>query len=178
MTTSRFISIPIILTLCLLASPVGAAGIEVSPAQIEFSFPEKMTEKTVQITVANPTADVQVFEVYADDFTQSFTIQPASFTLESGARKTLAITLKKSQLPSQANLGLAGTISIVGQPLAEGRVNVGTGIKLPFTVTLVGERSLPPTPWPNWLWALLGGAGISVLWVVGLLSKKHLTKAV
>lgn len=178
MATFKSFSIPIIIAVCLFAPKAQAAGIQVSPALVEFSVPENVGEKTVQITVANPTADVQILEVYVDDFAESFSIKPASFTLESGARKTVAIALLKNKLPSQANLGLAGTISVVGKPLAEGRVNVGTGIKLPFTITLLGAQNPQPAHWPNWLWAIIGGAGISLLWGFGLFAKKHIKKAI
>ena len=63
-----------------------AAGIQVFPSSLSLNVAAK--GKTItSITVINPTSDVSVFEVYADDFSQNISANPSSFTLESGAKK-------------------------------------------------------------------------------------------
>ena len=68
-----------------------AGGLEVSPATLEL---RAISETPVSSTlhVVNPTSDVQLFEVSADDFADSLKINPTSFTLESGARRDVTIT--------------------------------------------------------------------------------------
>ncbi len=127
--------IRLMLNPCPFILPASAAGIEASPAKFELSI---NSEKplTEQITIANPTADVQVFEIYADDFPDIFKFNLASFTLESGARKTVQMTI----IPQGAKLSdsqtMATTISILGTPLAETRFQASTGVKIPIRVTL------------------------------------------
>src|SRR3989338_10080047 len=76
-----------------LIHSASAAGISVSPAKLDLIV--SGFQASAQIVVANPTRDVQVFEIYADDFAENFIFNPASFTLESGERKVVLVTIKK-----------------------------------------------------------------------------------
>lgn len=121
-----------ILAFSLLSTlPVEAAGLEISPAKIELTANlDKSAEAA--ITVANPTADVQIFEVYPDDFVDQFKISPSSFTLEAGGRKSVAVSFN----PSKNNQKLSTTISVVARPLAESRFEANSGVKVPITITI------------------------------------------
>ncbi len=118
------------LGLLLFPSLALASGIKVSPEKLQFETGGKTQRK--EIVVANPTADVQLFEVYADDFSKAITANPASFTLEAGNRKTVTITVDPSKLGS----GITTTnLSVVGKPLTDSRVQINTGVKIPITIS-------------------------------------------
>lgn len=127
----------ILLTALIILAPVAAraAGIQVSPSRLEFKFTGNEPQ-TKEIAVANPTTDVQLFEISADNFGQFVKAEPSSFTLEAGTRKTVKIIVDAGQAGSLAQTGqaLSTSLSVVSRPLADARLQVGTGVKLPLTV--------------------------------------------
>lgn len=129
-------------TVLILLFPLisSAAGIQVSPAKLDFTTAVGKTASQ-NIIVVNPTADVQVFEVYADDFSAAITADPESFTLESGSRKTVAITVDTSKLDQKSGQSWATDLSVVGKPLADNKFSVGTGVKLPLTISIGNQVS-------------------------------------
>lgn len=142
----------------LLSSPLfaSAAGIQVSPGKLDFTIVTgKETSQT--ITVVNPTADVQVFEVYSDDFSDAIKALPESFTLESGAKRTVNVTVNASALKSPGNQNLATNLSVVAKPLADNKFSVATGVKLPLAIKINQAASLPnKNQWPLWTAGLVG----------------------
>ena len=166
MSTKIFIS-----TLTLLLTPVSvlAAGLSVSPGALEFKI--AAGEKASQtLVVANPTADVLVFEVYPDEYEELINVTPQSFTLESGARKEVLVTvdahsssfkkrkiltgepvepqnfkdsLTLPQAQGSKNQILSTNISVIGSALAEGQNNVGAGAKVPLTISVSGDPQSP-----------------------------------
>jgi len=133
------------LILFLIPASVLAAGIQVSPEKLQFAISDSKTQSQ-EITVANPTADVQLFQIYPDDFDRAIKSNPASFTLEAGASKRVQITVDPSQLP---NGTASTTLSILSKPLAAAGVSINTGIKIPITITTGGKR-----PQKNWIYPL------------------------
>ena len=137
----------ITLTLLIPFPMVIAAGLQVSPAKLDFTVNNK-SQTSQTITVVNPTTDVQVFEVYADDFANVIKAQPESFTLESGTRKTVKISVDGQNL--KTNQSLATNLSVVGKPLADNKFSVGAGAKIPITITPAASAK-PKTPyWVLW----------------------------
>lgn len=126
----------IVIASLILPAVVLAAGIEVSPEKLEFELTGGKA-KTEEITVANPTADVQLFEVYPDDFTQAIKANPESFTLEAGGRKKVLITLDPRRISGAA---ISTNISVLGKPLAESGVRVNTGVKIPVSARIAKSR--------------------------------------
>ena len=119
-----------------------AAGIQVSPSHLDFRVNSQETAPQ-NLTVVNPTADVQVFEVYADDFAELIKPNPASFTLESGAKKTVAITINFSGVKDQSERTLTTNLSVVGKPLADSRFSLATGAKIPITLSVGNMPQVP-----------------------------------
>lgn len=162
------------LAACLLLPKSGfAAGIQVSPSKLEFSV-QKGQSQSQEVTVVNPTGDVQLFEAFPDDFGDSISISPTSFTLESGARKTVTVTAT----PGKANLSqgeiLSTNISFVGKPLADSGVQVGTGVKLPATVSIAAKN---PALADTSIWLMIGGGLAAVLAAGAILFRKHKKRA-
>jgi hypothetical protein len=120
----------IICSIFLLPVVTSAAGIEVSPAKLNL---DAKTAKA-ELIVANPTADVQIFHIYADDFEERIKLSPQSFTLESGARKVVVVTIIEPSENLKQTGVFATNISIIGKPLAEGTFSVATGVKIPITI--------------------------------------------
>jgi hypothetical protein len=150
------------ITILTLPAIVHAAGIQASPSSINLRISNSTAEQ--RIVIANPTADVQVFEIYADDFSSVMHFTPSSFTLEAGDRKNIQLTIDGSKLPS--NSTISTTLSIVGKPLADSRFQVGTGIKIPITAS-TDSSAQPKVPHQRWLILLGLTAGISTgLWYV------------
>jgi len=109
-----------------------ASGLSVSPARLDFSLiDDNQAQKT--ITVANPTADVMVFEAYPDEFADIISAYPESFTLEAGGRKEVWINIDASKIKESVNLST--NLSVISKPLAENKVNVGAGAKIPVTIS-------------------------------------------
>jgi P pilus assembly chaperone PapD len=127
----------LILTLAtlILSSTASAAGIQVSPSGLDFTIGNNRPVSQ-DIVVANPTPDVHLFQVYVDNFSDAVTANPASFTLEAGARKTVNITVHPKILNKSGGELFNTNLSVVSKPLADTRLEVGTGVKLPITVTL------------------------------------------
>ncbi|MFA5991741.1 MAG: hypothetical protein WC794_05870 [Candidatus Doudnabacteria bacterium] len=109
-----------------------AAGLQISPSRLNFTVAPNQ-EMTQKIVVANPTADVQIYEITADDYTNFIKPQPKSFTLESGARKEVAITV----MLTQANQKVATNLSVVAKPLTADGLTIGTGAKIPLEITVI-----------------------------------------
>ena len=100
--------------------------------------PSKLTlegqteEKLVsEIKVGNPTNDVQIYEIYPDDFANQIKINPASFVLEAKSNKTVAITFDSARSGT-----LATNISVLSKPLLDSRFSANTGVKIPITITI------------------------------------------
>jgi hypothetical protein len=141
MYMKRIVSIPALLLAVIsvvLPFVAIAAGIQVSPSRLDVTVPAGRIAQR-ELVVANPTADVQLFTVYADEFEEYIKPNPASFTVEAGGRKTVIINIKGSD-----NGTLSTNISIVGKPLVDARLQTNTGVKIPITI-VVGKWK--PKPW-------------------------------
>ena len=113
-----------------------AAGVQINPEKLEFEVSGSKS-KTKEIIVTNPTQDVQLFEVYADDYERAITTSPESFILEAGKSKKVSVTVK----PSKLSAGIISVnVSIVGKPLAESRLQVNTGVKIPVSIKITGTE--------------------------------------
>ena len=126
----------LILILVLILLPVSsqAAGIQVSPSKIDFIL-EANKSVSKELIVANPTADVQIFEVYPDEFPETIEANPASFTLEAGGRKTVIVTAHPAITENTSQI-LKTNLSVVGKPLIETRLQANTGVKIPLSIVI------------------------------------------
>jgi len=115
------------------------AGLQISPSHLSItvSAGQEMMQKLV---VANPTADVQIFEITADNYPDNIIPLPKSFTLESGARKTVIIKILSQGLLSQTNQKVVTDLSVVAKPLTADELTVGTGAKIPVEITVIQEQ--------------------------------------
>lgn len=130
-----------------VAAPfAGASGIKVDPSKLEIKA--KMNEPVSgEITVTNPTSDVQLFKVYTDDFSDIIKANPASFTLEAGAEKKVVIAIRAAG--DQKTSGILKTnLSIVARPLAETKFETNAGVKIPVSIAVL--ESDPAKPIPKW----------------------------
>jgi hypothetical protein len=116
------------------ASFVRASGIQVSPSELELALTDKTASQT-QLVVANPTANVQLLEIYPDAYETLLKINPASFTLEAGERKTVTITAQANKTQSPTGQVLATNLSIIAKPLSDKDLTIGAGVKIPIRVT-------------------------------------------
>lgn len=148
------------LTMALLPSSMMAAGIQVSPAELNVSGPAGKIVKQ-DLVVANPTTDVQLFEVSADDFEKNIQPRPASFTLEAGSRKTVVL-----EITPLADQKITTNISVVGRPLAGASLQTNTGVKIPITISAGASKAIP---W--WVWAIAGA--IIVLAAIGIIIQRN-----
>jgi len=129
----------LILIIILILSPVlsQAAGIQVSPSKIDFVL-EANESVSKELIVANPIADVQIFEVYPDEFSEIIKANPASFTLEAGGKKTVTVTAYPDIAENVSQI-LKTNLSVVGKPLVESRLQTNTGVKIPMSITINSE---------------------------------------
>ena len=125
-----------ILILIFILLPVlsQATGIQVSPSKMDFVLKENKSVSK-ELVVVNPTADVQVFEIYPDEFSEIIKANPASFILEAGERKAVIITAHHS-LTEDASQILKTNLSVVSKPLIETRLQTNTGVKIPLSISI------------------------------------------
>ncbi len=123
-----------VIVFILLPFLAQASGIQVSPSKIDI-ITEINKPMSGELTVANPTADVQIFEIYPDEFPEIIKASPASFTLEAGAKKIVAVTVYPSAVENVSRV-LRTDLSVVGKPLIETRLQTNTGVKIPITVVI------------------------------------------
>ena len=138
-----------------------ASGIQVSPIRLDFSVASGgVTSQS--LTVVTPTPDVQLFEVYPDNFAEQIKANPESFTLEAGAKKTVTVSVSGNTRA----LGqiLSTTLSVVGKPLSGSQdFSVGTGVKIPLNITQTAQAN-PPNQQKQ-IAELLSAAGITIVGV-------------
>lgn len=127
----------ILSTLLLFPAITSAVGVSVTPSKLDFILNEKKIASQ-EITVVNPTADVQLFEVYSDEFEKVIKAGPASFTLEARGRKTVLITVDSSNL--QTNQIISTNLSVTGRLLKDDGLKVGTGVKIPIKIAIEQSR--------------------------------------
>jgi hypothetical protein len=153
----------ILLLLALFVPAVTlGAGLQVNPDKLVFNI-NGAEPRTEEMIVVNPTADVQLFEVYADDYARLIKVNPASFTLESGARKKVLVTITPDNLPAGI---ISANLSVVSEPLISAKdqnVGINTGVKIPFTIQLSNSTEEP-------LWQFYGLLALGCLVVIGLVS--------
>ena len=123
-----------IFTLILLPVLSQAAGIQVSPSKIDFVLEIGDESVSKELIVANPTADIQIFEVYPDEFSEIIKTNPASFTLEAGERKVVTVTVYSIVTTENISQILKTNLSVVGKPLIETRLQANTGVKIPLSI--------------------------------------------
>lgn len=137
----------VIFFLLLAAAPfAGASGLKVDPPRLEITV---KTNELIsrEITVTNPTSDVQLFKVYADDFSDIIKANPASFTLEAGEEKKVIITITAAG--DQKTSGILKTnLSVVARSLAETKFETNAGVKVPVSISIL--ESYPKKPIPKW----------------------------
>lgn len=134
----RFANKIIISFLLFAAASASASGVKITPPKIDLAV--KINKPlSEEMTITNPTNDVQIFKVYPDDFPDIVKINPASFTLEAGEKKTAVVTveIKDGQNSSGA---LITNISVVAKPLAEAGFQANAGVKIPLSI-IVSESS-------------------------------------
>lgn len=163
-----FLVLPNILYSTFHIPPALAAGIEVSPANFDIKL-ESGKSFTGQLTVANPTADVQIFEISADEFAEIFEFKPASFTLESGERKTVHIGVSAPNSRLSESRLFSTNISVLASPLADSRFQANTGVKIPINIT-TAEQTQNEIPYPVIAGAL---AGIAAVIYISFFRHKH-----
>ena len=162
----RFINhtgrISLISLIGLIPTFTSAAGIQVSPSSLEFDD----ASQSQTLTIVNPTADVQIFEVSADEFKDAIIIEPKSFTLESGGQKKVSITIDNA---ARKDGILTTNLSVLGRPLLEERFTVNTGVKIPISIESNGNQTSESFDY-KWLFV-----GILLVLITGMLIKKQKT---
>jgi P pilus assembly chaperone PapD len=153
-------------SLLLLPALSLAAGIQVSPSHLDIKLAKKST--SAEIVVANPTSDVQIFDVYADDFSDQIKANPSSFTLEAGSRKAVAINVAASGL--QRDSTVTTFLSVVGSPLADSHIQARTGVKIPVSITVTTLPWYSSLPW--WAWLAIGLAVIILAAIIYTIRQK------
>lgn len=123
-----------VIVFILLPLLAQASGIKVSPSRIDI-ITEINKPMSGELIVVNPTADVQIFEIYPDEFPEIIKANPASFTLEAGAKKTVAVTAYPAAAENVSRV-LRTDLSVVGKPLIKTRLQTNTGVKIPITVVV------------------------------------------
>lgn len=146
-----------IICLILLPAAALAGGLQVNPEKLNFEL-DAATAQTRKLVIINPAADVQLFEVYADEEAPGLTINPASFTLEAGARKDVAVNADAGKLKPGVSLF---TLSVLARPLSDSRVAVNAGAKIPVMIKIAPANPRHGAPSAG---AIIGLAAAALLY--------------
>ena len=126
----------IIVSGILLVGEAAAIGLSILPLEVSV---EGMAGKptVARLKITNTSNDVALFEAYPDDLRSMIAISPASFTLQEGESRDIAITMN-------ASAGRFETmISVVATPLSSDGLEAGAGIKIPLRASFAdGEAGL------------------------------------
>ena len=137
----------IILFLLAIAASAGASGVKVNPPKLKVAVKINETASE-EITVTNPTNDVQLFKIYPDDFADIIKANPSSFTLEAGAEKTVTIAIKAPD-DQKTSEKLNTNLSVVARPLAETQFATNAGVKIPLSITVSENGNSSSRQIPN-----------------------------
>ena len=120
-----------------------ATGIQVLPDHLNFP----VGQTTQQVTVANPTASPQTFQIYAEDFASAIAANPNDFAIQPGGRRDVTVTLDPAKLPA----GGQTSLDVLAKPVTAesgGSLDVATGVKIPLTFALqTRDRASIPNDW-------------------------------
>lgn len=125
----RFLKLVILILLLPLATH--AAGLAVEPAKIDVELATG-EEKKVILQVENISQSVSLYDVWVDDAANIIKVSPASFTLESGEKKGIAVTVA-----SPNELQLVTNISLLGRSLGAQEFSLTPGIKIPVSLKVI-----------------------------------------
>lgn len=112
------------------AASASAMGVSVTPAQIEL-VGRSGTHIARTITVSNPSADVALFEVRADEFDRLVRVVPSSFVLEAGASREVTVAARAAR-----DGRFSTTISISARPLGAPDFSAAAGVRVPFALAI------------------------------------------
>lgn len=140
---------------------VQAAGLQLQPT----SFNIEVHDQAVQtkLVVSNPAKEIQLFEIYADDLVDFIDIDPKIFTLESGTRKEILITIKPNKEASITNTNL----SITSRPFAIENFAINSAAKIPITIKQLDQKTkaqAAPLPINYILIAIILGLILYISW--------------
>lgn len=106
------------------------AGLQVSPSKLNILI-HKEGGGRGKVLVKNPNKDVEIYDVYVDEFSDSIEINPTSFTLEAGEQTEIWVSAR----PTGDSRILKTNLSIVSRPLTDYKFKAKAGIKIPLTVS-------------------------------------------
>lgn len=113
-----------------------AVALKAQPS--EFILEAPLGESLIQeLIVENPDENVALYEVFPDNFSDWIKAKPASFVLEAGQSKKVAVEIQTKEK------GLFSTnLSVVAKPLSDNIIKANSGIKIPLSVKVAPvERS-------------------------------------
>lgn len=125
----------LIIIFFLAAGSAGAVSIKVNPSEIKIEAGvDNLTEK--EIIIENPGKNVDLFEVYADDFSDWIKINPESFILEGGNSQKVILEIKNKETGV-----FSTTMSVVAKPLSEREFKANAGVKIPLEIRISENKS-------------------------------------
>ncbi|MEK7496887.1 MAG: hypothetical protein AAB657_03210 [Patescibacteria group bacterium] len=135
----KHIYLIIAITLLIVPCFVLAAGIEVTPSKLKVELGASGGQ--YQFQIKNPSRQVQVFEVYPDDFTDIISVSPESFTLEAGASRSIVLDIK----PKGEARALQTNLSVVAKNLVGQNFPAQAGLKIPLNISFAGAPEIIST---------------------------------
>ncbi len=122
-----------IISLLFITDFVQAAAIKVFPSEVKIKTESGVLARG-EITVENPTEDITLYEVYADDFSDWILSKPESFLLKGQEKQKVVLEIKNK------DKGIFLTnISVVAKPLSERKFKIDSGVKIPLEI-IISER--------------------------------------
>lgn len=124
----------IALFLLLMAAPVLAMGLGVTPARLNIEV-SRGGSASATLNVVNTAGDESSFKVYVEeeDYKGWFTIEPEEFTLSSQENKAVQITVSP---PQDASGQHQVRICVVSMLPGDG-LRIGAGIKVPTPIHIL-----------------------------------------
>lgn len=145
-----------------------ASGLSVTPSKVEHTL-SAGEETVITLTIANPTQDVSLVEVYADDFERNISPEVSSFTLEAHEDRLVDVTVLFNDAGTYSTY-----ISVVTKALGDRSFNARSGIKIPVDVT-VTEGSVVDHNWV--LYGIITFDVVLLGVLIWLIVRKHLASS-
>ena len=134
-----------LLVFLLLPKCVYALGISVIPSDIHIEARQNK-ETVTALTVQNPSNETAIFEVYPDDFYNWIRVEPKNFILENKQKKIVTLRV----VPQQSGV-YSADISVTARSLSAQSLRADSGIKVPFTLTVVKKSTSGDTRLVRWV---------------------------
>lgn len=129
----QVVSLFLVLLFSLFGQLAHAVGVGVKPDKIDIDITIGKETET-EILVINVSSQPAIYQIYPDALEKNITVSPNEFQLDPKGTQAVKVTIKINT-PGK----FATNLSVVARPLAAGGLVAASGVKIPITITTLGN---------------------------------------